>query len=35
MLYVKDNTWYVKPLFSGDLNIFPMKKKLVFSKNMI
>ena len=27
-LYVKDNTWYVKPLFSGDINIFPMKKNL-------
>ena len=25
-LYVKDNTWYVKPLFSGDINIFPSKK---------
>ena len=27
-LYVKDNTWYVKPLFSGDINIFPTKKNL-------
>ena len=31
-LYVKDNTWYVKPLFSGDINIFPTKKNLFFSK---
>ena len=31
-LYVKDNTWYVKPLFSGDINIFPTKKILFFSK---
>ena len=29
-LYIKDNTWYIKPLFSGDINIFPTKKKLVF-----
>ena len=27
-LYVKDNTWYVKPLFSEDINIFPTKKNL-------
>ena len=27
-LYVKDNTWYVKSLFSGDINIFPTKKNL-------
>ena len=25
-LYVKDNTWYVKPLFSRDINIIPTKK---------
>ena len=25
-LYLKDNTWYVKSMLSGDLNIFPMKK---------
>ena len=27
-LYVKDNTWYIKPLFPGDVNIFPTKKNL-------
>ena len=34
-LYVKDNTWYLKPLFSGDINIFPTKKNLFFPKNII
>ena len=33
-LYVKDNTWYVKPMFSRDINKFP-KGGLVFPKNII
>ena len=33
-LYVKDNTWYVKPMFSRDINIFP-KGGLIFPKNII
>ena len=31
-LYLKDNKWFVKPLFSEDINIFPTKKKMFFSK---
>ena len=33
-LYVKDNTWYVKPMFSGDINIFS-KGGLIFPNNII
>ena len=33
-LYVKDNTWYVKPMFSGVINVFP-KGGLIFPKNII
>ena len=32
-LYVKDNTWYVKPMFSGNINIFS-KEGLIFPKNI-
>ena len=33
-LYVKDNTWHVKPMFSEGINIFP-KGGLIFPKNII
>ena len=31
--YIKNNTWYIKSIFSGDL--FPTKKKFVFFKKNI